>query len=151
MIKIKIGDIFELQTSKGIAYLYFVHKDSLTGEMIKVLPGLYNSLPANLSELAGQKELYLISFPLAAALKQQLIRIVSNQPVISFSKPKQMRTEHNVQGIRIGWHIIDTDTWQRQLVTALDSEQIKLSPWGIWNDVLLIEKLESGWKLEDWC
>jgi len=51
----------------------------------------------------------------------------------------------------LGWHIIDTETWQRQLVKTLTPEQKQLSPWGIWNDTLLIENLVDDWELEKWC
>ena len=61
-----------------------------------------------------------------------------------------MRTEHIVRGEFLGWHIIDTDTWQRQLVKSLTREQKQLSPWGIWNDALLIENLVNDWSLEKW-
>ncbi len=61
-----------------------------------------------------------------------------------------MRTEHNVKGEFLGWHIIDTHTWQRQLVKNLTPEHKQLSPWGIWNDTLLIENLVNDWDLEKW-
>ena len=61
-----------------------------------------------------------------------------------------MRTEHNIRGEFLGWHIVDTETWQRQLVKTLSPEQKKLSPWGIWNDTLLIENLVNDWSLEKW-
>jgi len=41
-----------------------------------------------------------------------------------------MCTNHNVKGEFLGWNIIDSDTWQRQLVKTLNSEQKQLSPWG---------------------
>jgi hypothetical protein len=114
------------------------------------LPGLYFERPSDLNELASLKERYVVSFPLAAANKQKIIEQIGTYPVTDFSKPKFMRTEHNVRGEFLGWHLIDTDNWQRHLVSVLDPEQKKLSPWGIWNDTLLVEKLVNDWKLEDW-
>lgn len=61
-----------------------------------------------------------------------------------------MRSEHNVRDESLGWQIIDTDTWHRQLVKDLSAEQKKLSDWGTWNDTLLIEDLVSDWSLEKW-
>lgn len=60
-----------------------------------------------------------------------------------------MRTEHFMPGVK-AWDIVDTDTWKRQVVKKLTPAQVQLSPWGIWNDTLLTEKLAEGWKLEDW-
>lgn len=67
-----------------------------------------------------------------------------------FSKSKFVRTKHNVRGEFLGWHIVNTETWQRQLIESLSSEQKKLSPLGIWNDTLLIENLINYWSLENW-
>jgi len=150
MAKIKIGDIFEINTSKGKAYLHYIHKDSTTGELIRVLSGLYSERPANFNELAALKERYIISFSLSVAYKKGIVKLVGFSSAIFFSKPKFMRTEHNIRGEFLGWHIVDTDNWQRQLVKNLTAEQKMLSPWGIWNDTLLIEKLENDWSLEKW-
>lgn len=150
MARIKVGDIFEINTPKGKGYLHYIHKDPVTGELIRVLQGLYSERPANFNELVGLKERYIISFPLTAATKQKIVEPVGFYSASDFSKPKLMRTEYNVRGESLGWHIVDTDTWQRQLVKTLTPEQKKLSPWGIWNDTLLIENLVDNWDLEKW-
>ncbi|BDA78463.1 hypothetical protein LPTSP3_g13930 [Leptospira kobayashii] len=49
MAKIKIGDIFEINTSKGNAYLHYIYQDKSVGDLIRVLPGLYSDRPSNLS------------------------------------------------------------------------------------------------------
>jgi hypothetical protein len=61
-----------------------------------------------------------------------------------------MRIEHMVRGEFLGWHIVNTATWHNTLVKNLSSEEKKLSPWGIWNDTLLIERLTNDWSLENW-
>lgn len=150
MGRIKLGDIFEVETPKGKAYLHYAYRDTVTGELIRVLPGLYSERPANFNELAASKERYVVSFPLTAANKQKIVEQVGFHPVDNFVKPKFMRTEHNVRGEFLGWHIVDTSNWQRQLVKNLTSEQKRLSPWGIWNDTLLVENLVNDWSLEKW-
>lgn len=150
MARIKVGDIFEINTPKGRAYLHYIYKDKTTGDLIRVLPGLYSKRPANFDTLAGSKERYVVFFPLSAANKQKIVEQVGYYPADNFGKPKYMRTEHFVRGEFVGWHIIDTETWQRQLVKKLTPEQKQLSPWGIWNDTLLIENLLTDWSLEKW-
>lgn len=150
MARIKVGDIFEVVTSSGKAYLHYIHKDSVTGELVRVLKGLYSERPTTFEKLAASEERYFISFPLSAATKRKIVEPVGYFPATSFSKPKLMRTEHNVRGEFLGWYLVDTETWQRQLVRTLTPEQKKLSPWGIWNDVLLIENLVNDWSLEKW-
>ncbi|WP_156350813.1 hypothetical protein [Psychrobacillus sp. FJAT-21963] len=55
-----------------------------------------------------------------------------------------------VNGELICWHIIDYDTWKRETVERMTEEQKQLSPWGIWNDTLLKQRLAEGWTLDRW-
>jgi hypothetical protein len=150
MTKIKIGDIFEINTPKSKAYLHYIYKDKAMGDLIRVLPGLYSERPVSFDKLAASKEKFMIFFPLSAANKQKIVERVGYYPSDNFGRPKYMRTEHIVKGDFLGWHIINTDTWERQLVKTLSTEQKQFSPWGIWNDTLLIERLVNGWSLEDY-
>ncbi len=150
MKNIKLGDIFEITTPKGNAYLHYVYKDIELGELIRVLPGLYSKRPTSVEKLAISRELYYIFLPLAAAQKGNIVELAGSYFSGTFNKPKYMRTEHNVRGEFLGWHIIETDTWKRKLVKHLNSTQKQLSPWGIWNDTLLIENLANKWTLEQW-
>lgn len=150
MARIKLGDIFEINTPKGKAYLHYSYMDNDLGELIRVLPGLFPERPANFDQLAGANERFMVFFPLSAANKLKIVEQVGHYPADNFTKPKYMRTEHIVGTNFLGWHIVDTDTWQVQLVKSLTPEQKQLSPWGIWNDTLLIENLADDWSLEKW-
>jgi hypothetical protein len=147
MKKIQLGDIFEIETSKGKAYLHYIYKDSTIGALIRVLPGLYAFPPDNLDILANSKELYMIFFPLSAANNRKIVKLVGHYPENNFPKPRFMRIEHDSDG----WDIVNTDTWQRELVRNLSSEQKELSPWGVWNDTLLVERLVGNWSLKNWA
>jgi hypothetical protein len=150
MAKIKIGDIFEINTPAGNAYLHYVYNDKQIGDLIKVLPGIYSERPDNLAQLAASKEKYIVFFPLSAAFRNKIVENVGHLSLKDFVKPHYMRSKHIVRGEFLGWHIIDTNTMHRQLIKDLTNEQKKLSPWGIWNDTLLIERLTDGWSLEVW-
>ena len=152
MARVKLGDIFEIKTSKGYAYFHYVYKDNQLGQLIKVLTKIYDQRPASFNDLiTNNNECFLLFFPVSAALKNNIIEKADNYVVSNFKKPKQMRTEHHIKGEFLGWDIIDTDTWKRKFTKKLSRSQKKLSPWGIWNDTLLIERLEEGWNLENWC
>ncbi len=149
MARVKLGDIFEIETSKGKAYLHFVLKDKMMGSLVRVLPGLFSSKPEKLCDLVKKQELYVIFFPLSAASKRGLVKHVGNFKV-DFEKPKYMRDKHIIGNEFLGWHIVDTSTWENKLVKNLTDDQRKMSPWGIWNDALLIERLEEEWSPEYW-
>ncbi len=150
MARIKTGDIFEIKTSKGKAYLHYIFKDETNGDLVRVLPGLYYDQPDDIEGLASEDESFLVFFPLSAANRKKIVEKVGHYRS-DLTRPEYMRTEHYIRGEFLGWHIINTDTWQRELVKELSDSQKQLSPWGIWNDTLLVERLEEGWTLDGWC
>jgi hypothetical protein len=150
MAKIQIGDIFKISTSKGAAYLHYVYKDPHVAELIRVLPGLFSQTPDDIQKVAESEEKYMLFFPLSAAFRRKMVSYAGHYDLPNFAKPSYMRTDWFVRGVFLGWHIVNTDTWFRTLVKDLTLEQKKLSPWDIWNDTLLIERLEQGWTLDQW-
>lgn len=150
MSRIKIGDLFEIITPRGKAYLHYVHQSEDMGELIRVLPNLYEERPNNLQKIVDGDELFYVFFPLKFAFKNKIVDKVGNFDSSKYDKPQFMKTEHVVQDDFLGWYIVNTDTWQREFVESLNENQKELSPWGIWNDTLLIEKLSSGWNLQEW-
>ena len=71
MKKIKLGDIFKIDTLKGKAYLHYVYKEARIGRtLLRVIQGLYIDRPDNLEEIANQKERYLLFFSLKTACKK---------------------------------------------------------------------------------
>ncbi len=149
MAKIEIGDVFELNTKKGKAYFQCVNKDKLRCDTIKVFNKIYTERQI-INKAVEIEDYYFIGFALSAALNKNLVEKVGNISLGNFELPKYMRSKLVIGGKFLGWHIIDVKTLKRQLVETLSSEQKKLSPWGIWNDTLLKERLEKGWNLDNW-
>lgn len=149
--RIKVGDVFEINTPKGKAYLQYVYNNPDITELIRVLHGKYYEQPNDLSSIIEGNELYLVHFPLKVAYKRGIVKLIGRFNVPNeFQIPKNMRSLHvDVDGNRI-WYIVDYDTWRREPVKELSNEQIKLSPWGTWNDTLLIERISEGWTLDKW-
>lgn len=150
MSKIQLGDIFEIKTPKGSAYLHFIAKDTMGIEVVRVLSDLYQKRPESFDELIKKKERYIISFPLKSANNKNIVEKVGHISSDGYHYPQFMRTPHNIRGEFLGWHIVNTSTLIRKLVSKLSTEQKKLSPWGVWNDTLLIDRLANNWKLEEW-
>jgi hypothetical protein len=51
--KIKIGDIAEIKTAAGLAYVQYTHDSEDMGQIVRVLPGLYASRPTDFAEAGG--------------------------------------------------------------------------------------------------
>ncbi len=151
MVRLKIGDVFEIVTSNGIGLFQYVHKDETIGQLIRILPNLYEEGYVIEKEIVEKKELYLIHFPLGSAIKQKIVAKKGNYPIPQdFKLPQKFRDNHIVNGEFICWHIVDYNTWKRDKVEKLSDEQKQLSPWGTWNDTLLKERLAEGWTLNNW-
>jgi len=150
MSKIEMGDVFELETSKGKAYLHYIYEDPTLCELIRVLPGLFQDRPPELHEIVAKKERYMIFFPLKAAYRRNIVNKVGYVPAEGYAKPAFMRSDHWERFEFKGWHIVDTGTLQRQFVSELTDDQKKLSPWRLWNDTRLCERLVENWSLESW-
>lgn len=143
----KTGDLYKIKTNKGwgLVQLIKIPKDKTQLQLIRVFYDLHDILPLNLQEETEKKHFFL-EFPLISALRKRILIFVENVPISdSFSFPRYFRAE-NVFGP--GWRIIDINGGQK-VVEQLSSEEKKLSPWGTWNDTLLIDKLENGWRLEN--
>lgn len=151
--KIKYGDVFEIETSKGKGYFQCVKEAEATEfEIIRILPGIY-SMPedVDINSLVKEKELYFIQFPLKYALKKKSIKLIGNFKVRDgVIVPRYYRSMHKTGTEFICWHIVDSETLQRRSVYKLSEEEKRLSPWGSWNDTLLAERMANGWSLGDW-
>lgn len=150
-MKIQPGDTFEIETSKGLGYVQFVHRDKRGIEYVRVIDGLFKRRPDNLTEFVGKKERYIVGFPITIGASRNVVDYVANFSLpADFEMPEHMRTEHFVRGEFLGWHIVNVNNWKRRLVSHLSENEEKLSPWGIWNDTLMKERIATNWRLESW-
>jgi hypothetical protein len=150
---IKSGDVFDIQTKAGFAYLQCVRETTkIDCETVRVLQGTFTNFScANLDQLIKKPEMFFIQFPLKYAVKKKIVRIVGNYPIPqSVRVPRYYRSKHIIRGEFLGWHIVDSETNKRELVQELTDDQMELSPNGMWNDTLLVERIEQGWTLKSW-
>lgn len=146
--KIVLGDIFEIETKKGKGFMQYVKepKNNTRLEKVRIFYDLHKDAPKELSTIVGKDSFYL-SFPIKSALNKNILKYVGNVPLpLDFIFPKYFRTE-NIFGS--GWSIINIEGGQ-STVEELSDKEIMMSPWGTWNDTLLIDNLEKGWRLENW-
>jgi len=144
------GDIFEIQTPKGKAYLQFISSGSK--ELVRVLKGLFEETPGDkeLSELANSEERFKVHYRIKSALRDKIVRKVGHSENKHLTVPLFMRAKKIVGTETKGWHIINTTSKKRVLKESLSDEELKLSPWGAWSDSLLIERISQNWSLRDW-
>jgi len=147
--RIHIGDIVEIPTAKGLRYAQFSHEHAQPpryGALIRVLPRFFQSRPGDFSELVRQPETFVTFFPLQAAVNRKIFAVVGNCPVPDFAKPfplfRSGVVDPATRKVKVWWLWDGEKEWK---VGDITLEQRKLPLRGIWNDTLLIERIESGW------
>src|SRR5579871_41326 len=106
--KPKIGDVVEIRTPKGLAYVQYTLDGKGDGEIVRVLPVLYSSRP-DLEALVLERELYFVFFTLAHAKRKREVEIVCNLPVPEWARSEPlMRHEsgRTREGKITGWRIV---------------------------------------------
>jgi hypothetical protein len=149
MAQLKIGDIVQIPTSKGFAYAQYTHKSPQYGFLIRILPNFYNAPIHNFLQITNEIECFVAFFPLSAAINQRIVTIVGNAPVpVSAKKFPIFRTgiiDPSTGKVTTWWLWDGEQEWP---VGELTIDQRKLPIRGIWNDALLIERIEAGWTPE---
>jgi hypothetical protein len=148
--KVQIGDILEVPTKKGLAYVQFSHYHEPPphmGAVIRVLPGLFLERPKDFQSLASQKELYYTLFPVKAAVNRNIFSIAGHAAVPLHAKDfpvlRSAQIDPKTGKYCNNWWLWDgTKSWR---VDTLTDEQLDLSFKTGWNDIALIERIESGW------
>ena len=143
--RIKIGDVFEIRTAKGLAYGQYTHKHHVFPSLVRILPGLFPSRPEDLAEIVGRKELFVVFFPLQSAINQSIFQIVGNFQVPESAQrfPVFRAGAPDPTGkVQVWWLWDGQKEWK---VGQLTEEQRGLPIRNIWNDTLLVERIEEGW------
>jgi hypothetical protein len=143
------GDILEVSTPRGLAYIHYTARDPEYGDGIHVLPGFFTTRPAEFTALASSPETYFTFYPASAAVSQGLVEVVARIPV----PPGQgLPPVHRRAGARsregrvMAWLICEGT--KETLVRELSEEQRHLPIAAIWNHEALIYYLTQEWRPE---
>jgi hypothetical protein len=152
MARLKIGDIVEIKTGKGLAYAQYTHKHDKPpryGALLRVFGKFYDVRPSDLTELVRNRPAFMCFFPLGAAVNRSIVSIVGNVAVPleaqAFPIFRAGVIDPSTRKVNVWWLWDGEREWRVGEITA---EQRRLSIRGVWNDTLLVERIESGWTPE---
>lgn len=149
-MKLTKGDVFKIKTNIGFGFLQYVETDKMEVEFVRVLEPIQRTDEISQSEV-DQEERWNTGFPLKAAARKKIVERVGTFKIPkSYVQSEYARSQHNVTGEFMGWYIVNKSTLMRELKKNLSDKDLKLSPHGIMNDTLIIQKLEQNWRLENW-
>jgi hypothetical protein len=147
----KIGDIVEIKTPKGLAYVQYTAKHTappVFGELIRVLPGLYESPPVDLSALAKEKEKYFVFTPITFACRKKWATIVSNEAIPAWVQGVPVMRMAN----RIGAHGKGRDWYLWDGVDASPANNADIKEFSIAEILghdILVDRLAERWLPSD--
>lgn len=150
MAKLKAGDIVEITTPSGWAYAQFLQKHKQYGALIKVFTGVHEDRLIAFDSLVGRGEAFVCFFPLNAAVDREIVEIVGNIQISEESKKfplfRDGVADPGTGKVKDWWLWDGENEWK---VGDLTVDQRKLPIRGVWNDTLLIERIQSGWRPEN--
>jgi len=156
--KARIGDICEITTPVGLAYIQYTHPAISLGSLVRVLPGLFKERPSGFAELAKQRELYFVFYPLSYALRDRDAEVVSHQPVPEWAQPYPLMRwpgASDSRGRVVAWKIFKASEpltpefhARTSVIRTLTPEQEKLSIHHLWPHPVLVKELGRGWTPE---
>jgi hypothetical protein len=146
MTRLKIGDLVEVRTSLGLTYAQYTHKHARYGALLRVFKKVYAEKHRSLEDILNDEVRFSTFFPLKATVEQGIVEVVGSLPV-----PKVLS---QFPVFRAG--VIDPSTgkvatwwlWDGEnevKIGNLSEEQKHFPIRGVWNDTLLIERIESNW------
>ncbi|WP_156463983.1 hypothetical protein [Devosia sp. Leaf420] len=145
----KIGDVIEIRTRKGLAYAHFSHKHPQYGALLRVFGQTYNARPENFSAHMNAEPTFICFFPLGAAVNRGIVSIAGHVDIPADAREFPIfRAGMPGRDMREGspWWLWDGEKEWR--VGTLSPSQRKLPIRGVWNDTLLIKRIEDGWTPE---
>jgi hypothetical protein len=148
--RVKIGDIVEVETARGMAYIQMTHKVEKWGALIRVIHGLFESRPENLQRLSESESDFVTFFPLQVAINRNIFEIVGHGPVPAQAQIFPLFRDAGFidrSGKVHDWWLWDGEKAWR--VRKLSVEQRYLPIREVINDTLLIERIEEGWRPEN--
>lgn len=146
----RIGDVFEIETSRGLAYLQYTHRHDQFGELVRVLPETYASRPPRLEDVMARKERFYIFFPVGGAARQGLVARVGNYPIPEWARNFPLMRWAGLESrsgeVKDWWLFDGQKEWW---VGPLRPEHHDLSLVEIWNPAALTQAIADGWSPRD--
>ena len=139
---IGIGDCFRLKDAGREIIMHVTKKDQEYGERIGVL-----TPPRELTigELGELNYLFQVYFPVTHAWKKGLLEWLGNFPVRSAEIIMRRPGKRDNDGRICNWFLVFEDG-SEVFREKLSPQEKKLSLAVIWNDTMLVDMVNSGWK-----
>ena len=141
----KIGDIIAIPLPDGgCGYAQYTHKHKVYGALLRVFQ--HREKVEDVAELSNSTHQFTTFFPLGTAVNQKIVTLVGNLPVREKFKefPVFRVGVANQSGVVEVWWLWNGENEER--IGKLSPKQMEYPIRGVINDILLIERISSGWQ-----
>lgn len=131
--RIRIGDVIEIETRRGLFYAQYTHSNPEYGSLIRVLEGVHEECPLDLQALVLRPTRFVLFTFLQSAVNRGVLRVVGNCPVPEHARQFPIFRsgwEDPRTGVVSAWWLWDgTTSWK---AGSLSEEQMRYPETGIW-------------------
>lgn len=147
--KAEVGEVFALPTPKGLGLLQMTQRHELLGPLVRVLPGLHATPPADLDRLIAGPERFVTFVPVDAGARRGDLQPLGVYPVppAARSFPTMKWVQVSGEG-KVSWLLWNGDMRRQDkpIVAELTAEQMDLPEPSTWSLDLLVERVsDQSW------
>ena len=147
--RLKLGDVVEISTRDGFVYMQYTHRHKQYGYLVRVFVGEYGARPVDFDDVTSSEVRFPALLPLQTLVNKGIFEVVGNEQVrldlaefpmfrAGIPSPSSKRVEN--------WWLWDGEC--EYPLGELTDEQKCLPIRGIWNDTMLIRRIEENWRPE---
>jgi hypothetical protein len=150
--RIKLGDVIEIPLSANrLAYAQFVYNNREPpgfGNLVRVLPGIFDRRPESFGEVVQQRERFVAYFPAQAAVRLGIVAIVAHEEIPGrfHSLPLFRACNQNFKTGEKTWYLCDGKPTK---LGKLPQKYYDLPIEEIVSFDVLVERIGSGWSPRD--
>lgn len=146
MTRTRIGSIIEIQTKLGLSYGQYTHQHPMMGGLIRVFDEVFQIRPCNLNKLVSGPVRFSTFFPVRAAIHRGIFKVIGHAEVAPhnslFPLFRNGTPDKETKTVDCWWLWDGEKSWR---VGKLTKEQRNLPLRSVWNDTMLIKRIEEGW------
>jgi hypothetical protein len=150
--RVKIGDLFEIPTSMGLAYAQYTHEHDNYGSLIRVFDQRYSKRPVDFEPVLKLPLQFSTFYPLQTAINKNVNEIVAHAEVRkdlqSFPIFRAGNFADPNERVKLWFLWTGDDSAEMERVERLSAKQRRMPILECWNDGALVDAIETGWRPE---
>jgi hypothetical protein len=154
--RVRIGDVIEVATKHGFAYVQLTHRGRLIGDCVRVLPGFFTERPKDFRPIVQQHSELQLQTAMGIWVHRGNFAVVAHEPVPESEKDLPLFKHFQRWGkppVNPNWSIVDIE--QNISIEQFDTEDLPakyqdLPKQGIYGHELdLVDFIERGLRNRD--